>query len=79
MLESGIGRAHNVALSSLENFSLPGDVAASKRYWAEDIIDPQVEVAPDGTIAQSMEPGIGYRVRESVLEGVTVRKQVFGA
>ena len=42
MLESGIGRAHNIALSTLENFSLPGDVSASKRYWKEDIIDPEV-------------------------------------
>jgi O-succinylbenzoate synthase len=79
MLESGIGRAHNVALSSLENFSLPGDVAASKRYWAEDLIDPQVEVAPDGTITQRMDPGIGYRIRESMLERVTVRTRVFSA
>ena len=60
MLESGIGRAHNVALSSLENFSLPGDVSASKRYWAEDIIDPRVEVSSDGQIAEPTGPGIGY-------------------
>src|SRR4030095_10627177 len=79
MLESGIGRAHNIALSSLENFSLPGDVAASKRYWAEDIIDPPVMVSGDGTIMQSMEPGIGYAVKDSFLESVTVRTQVFGA
>lgn len=79
MLESGIGRAHNVALSSLENFSLPGDVSASKRYWQEDIIDPPVEVTPEGRIAQSMEPGIGYRVKESALERFTVRTQVFPA
>ncbi len=77
MLESGIGRAHNVALSSLENFSLPGDVAASKRYWAEDVIAPAVEVSPRGTIAQSMEPGIGYSVNLEVLDRCTVRKQVF--
>ncbi len=50
MLESGIGRAHNIALSTLENFSLPGDVSASKRYWKEDIIDPEVEVSPQGMI-----------------------------
>ena len=79
MLESGIGRAHNVALSSLENFSLPGDVAASMRYWAEDIVDPPVEVSSDGRITQSMDPGIGYQVRQIVLEAFTVRSQVFEA
>jgi O-succinylbenzoate synthase len=77
MLESGIGRAHNVALSSLENFSLPGDVAASKRYWAEDVIEPCVEVSPTGTIAQRMEPGIGYAVNLEALQRCTVRSQVF--
>ena len=77
MLESGIGRAHNVALSSLENFSLPGDVAASKRYWAEDVIEPWVEVSAEGTIAQRMEPGIGYAVNLEALERCTVRTQVF--
>jgi O-succinylbenzoate synthase len=79
MLESGIGRAHNVALSSLENFSLPGDVAASKRYWAEDVIDPPVDVSPQGTITQRTESGIGYRVKESALERFTVRTRAFDA
>ena len=79
MLESGIGRAHNVALSSLEDFSLPGDVAASKRYWSEDVIDPPVEVSSAGTISQKMEPGLGYRVRQDTLERLTVRTQVFDA
>jgi len=78
MLESGIGRAHNIALSSLENFSLPGDVAASKRYWAEDVIDPPVVVSPQGTITQRNDPGIGYAVKASVIERATVRTQVFG-
>ena len=50
MLESGIGRAHNIALSTLPNFVLPGDVSASKRYWTRDIIAPAVEVSPNGTI-----------------------------
>jgi O-succinylbenzoate synthase len=76
MLESGIGRAHNIALSSLENFSLPGDVAASKRYWAEEVIDPPVLVSANGTIAQSTEPGFGYAVKIPFLESVTVRNQV---
>lgn len=77
MMETGIGRAHNVALSSLENFSLPGDVAASRRYWKEDVIDPAIEVTGEGTILQSMAPGIGYRVREDVLENRTERHRVF--
>jgi o-succinylbenzoate synthase len=75
MLESGIGRAHNIALSTLENFSLPGDVSASKRYWKEDIIDPEVTVAPNGTIAISNEPGTGYRVKEDLIDSLTVRKE----
>jgi O-succinylbenzoate synthase len=79
MLESGIGRAHNVALSSLENFTLPGDVAASKRYWSEDIIEPAVEVSPDGQISQIDAPGIGYAVKEDLIDRLTVRSQVFSA
>jgi O-succinylbenzoate synthase len=75
MLESGIGRAHNIALSTLSNFRLPGDVSASKRYWKEDIIEPAVEVTPQGTIAASNEPGTGYRVREDLIEKLTVRKE----
>jgi o-succinylbenzoate synthase len=59
MLESGIGRAHNIHLSTLRNFTLPGDVAASRRYFAPDLIDPEVVVRPDGTIAVPDGPGIG--------------------
>jgi len=79
MLESGIGRAHNIALSSLENFSLPGDVSASKRYWSEDIIDPPVEVSAEGQISQRDGAGIGYRVKEDLIERFTVRSQAFTA
>ena len=79
MLESGIGRAHNLALSTLENFSLPGDVSASKRYWKEDIIEPEVEVSRDGFIAVRDEPGRGYRVREDLIEKLTVKKEVLRA
>lgn len=79
MLESGIGRAHNVALSTLENFRLPGDVSASKRYWKEDIIEPEVEVSPQGTITPPSGPGIGYRVREELIEKLTVRKEIIRA
>jgi len=62
MLESGIGRAHNIAMSTLAGFSLPGDVSASKRYWHEDIIAPAVEVTPTGTIIALEKPGIGFEV-----------------
>lgn len=75
MLETGIGRAHNIALSSKENFSLPGDVSASKRYWKEDIIDPEVQVSPQGMIAISDQPGTGYRVKPDLIEKLTVRKE----
>jgi hypothetical protein len=75
MLESGIGRAHNIALSSLENFSLPGDVSASKRYWTEDIIEPEVEVSSTGEIPVPDTPGRGFEVRFDLIERLTVRKE----
>jgi o-succinylbenzoate synthase len=76
MLESGIGRAHNIAMSSLANFSLPGDVSASKRYWAEDIIEPEVEVSRQGTIRVPSAPGIGYAPRIDRIEALTKRREV---
>jgi len=76
MLESGIGRSHNIALSSLPNFSLPGDVSASKRYWTEDIIEPEVTVSGKGEIEISKEPGRGYAVKTDLVERLTVRKEV---
>jgi o-succinylbenzoate synthase len=75
MLESGIGRAHNIALSTLENFRLPGDVSASKRYWKEDVIEPEVTVGSDGMIQISDAPGTGYQVREDVIKKFTVREE----
>ena len=75
MLESGIGRTHNIALSTLHNFRLPGDVSASKRYWKEDIVEPPVEVSSQGTIVIRDEPGTGYRIREDLIEKLTVRKE----
>ncbi len=75
MLEAGIGRSHNIALSTLENFSLPGDVSASSRYWTEDIIEPEVTVSPSGEIAIPDTPGRGYSVRTDLVEQLTVRKQ----
>src|SRR5690242_9352797 len=62
MLESGIGRAHNIAMATLAGFTLPGDVSASARYWAQDIIEPAVKVSPRGTITASDKPGIGFEV-----------------
>ncbi|HEX3942385.1 MAG TPA: o-succinylbenzoate synthase [Acidobacteriaceae bacterium] len=75
MLETGVGRSHNIALSTLENFSLPGDVSASRRYWAEDIVEPEVEVSAQGEIAVSSAPGRGYEVRKELVERLTVRKE----
>ena len=75
MLESGIGRSHNIALSSLPNFSLPGDVSASMRYWKEDIIDPIVEVSSAGQIVVPDTPGRGFEVRTDLVERLTVRKE----
>ncbi len=76
MLETGIGRAHNVALSTLPNFLLPGDVSASQRYWTEDIVEPEIQVTPRGTIGVSGAPGTGYEVKKDLIEKLTVRKDV---
>jgi O-succinylbenzoate synthase len=76
MLESGIGRAHNIAMSTLANFTLPGDVSASRRYWHEDIITPEVEVSRQGTIRVPSAPGIGYAPRLDRIDGLTRRIEV---
>jgi O-succinylbenzoate synthase len=73
MLETGIGRSHNIALSSLPNFLLPGDVSASKRYWTEDIIEPEVVVSASGEIAVPTAPGRGYEVVRERIDKITVR------
>src|SRR5713226_6092754 len=75
MLESGIGRAHNIAVSTLPNFTLPGDVSAGRRYWAEDIIEPEVTVSAQGTIRVPTGPGIGFQPRLDAIEKFTVRKE----
>jgi o-succinylbenzoate synthase len=75
MLEGGVGRAHNIALSTLPNFTLPGDVSASKRYWARDIIQPPVEVTPRGTIQVRDEPGFGYELDHAFLDSITIRRE----
>lgn len=76
MLESGIGRAHNIALSTLPNFVLPGDVSASKRYWKRDIVVPPIEVNSQGAIQISDTPGFGYELDSDYLESLVVRREV---
>ena len=73
MLESGVGRAHNIAMATLAGFTLPGDVSASARYWHEDIIDPPVTVTANGTIRVLDKPGIGFEVNRGRVEHLTVR------
>ena len=75
MLETGIGRAHNIALSSLPGFTLPGDVSASRRYWAEDIIEPEVEVSNKGEITVPTTAGRGFEVKTELVEKLTVRRE----
>jgi O-succinylbenzoate synthase len=79
MLESGIGRAHNVAMATLRGFTLPGDVSASARYWAEDIIEPPVTVTHAGTIKAPDGPGIGFEVKRDLVESLTVRSETLRA
>jgi O-succinylbenzoate synthase len=75
MLESGIGRAHNLALSTLIGFTLPGDVSASSRFWREDIVEPEIAVSSEGTIAVSDAVGRGYAIKQELIERLTVRKE----
>jgi len=79
MLESGIGRAHNIAMSTLAGFTLPGDVSASARYWEEDIIEPPVTVSSQGTIAAPAKPGIGFEVNLKRINDLTVRTDTVGS
>jgi len=74
MLESGIGRAHNIAMATLPGFTLPGDVSASARYWQEDIIEPPVTVTSRGTITAPERPGIGFEVDRRRIDQLTVRQ-----
>jgi O-succinylbenzoate synthase len=76
MLETGIGRAHNVALASLPGFSLPGDISASARYFEQDIVEPAFEINVDGTMTVPTGPGIGVEVVLDRLEPVTQRFEV---
>ncbi len=75
MLEAGVGRCHNIALATLPNFVLPGDVSASQRYWKQDIIDPWVEITPRGTIEIRDDAGFGWPIDMAQLEKVRVREE----
>jgi O-succinylbenzoate synthase len=79
MIESGIGRAHNIAMSTQAGFIWPGDVSASQRYWVEDIIEPEVLTTPQGTIQAPQRPGLGYQVRAQRVEQLTVRRETYSA
>jgi o-succinylbenzoate synthase len=72
MLESGIGRAHNVALASLANFRLPGDTSASRRYWQRDVVTPEFVLDAAGCIAVPTGSGIGVQIDEAYLDAITV-------
>jgi O-succinylbenzoate synthase len=77
MIESGIGRAHNIAMSTQAGFTWPGDVSASQRYWEEDIIEPEVQITPQGCICVPQRPGLGYQIREHRVEELTVRRESY--
>lgn len=77
MLESGIGRAHNIHLATLTNFRFPNDLSASKRYYSEDLIEPAVEITPRGTIKVPGSPGIGVFPQEERIRKATLRHEVF--
>lgn len=76
MLEAGVGRAHNIAIASLENFTLPGDTAGSSRYWERDIIDPEVTVE-NGLITVPSKPGIGYEVNQQMVDYYTISAKTY--
>ncbi len=79
MLESGIGRAYNVALASLPNFTIPGDVSPSNRYWARDIVSPEWTMNDDGWVDVSDGPGLGVEVDRERVEALTVQRQTLRA
>jgi len=77
MLEAGIGRAHNIALTSLSNFTIPGDTSASDRYWEVDIVEPEVKLSAPGKLVVPSTPGIGYNINEEVLESFVIESKSF--
>jgi O-succinylbenzoate synthase len=77
MLESGIGRAHNIHLATLSNFAFPNDLSASKRYFKQDLIEPPIEITPQGTIVVPRSPGIGVNPQENRIQAATKKHEVF--
>lgn len=77
MLESGVGRAHNIAIASLANFTIPGDTSASKKYWAEDIIEPEVVLSKPGIVSVPTSPGIGYEVKQDMVDKYLLSSKVY--
>ena len=75
----GVGRAHNIALTSLDNFTIPGDTSASDRYWQQEIVEPSVKLAAPGELAVPTGLGIGYEVNQSVVSKYALRKASFDA
>ena len=77
MLETGIGRAANVALASLPGFTLPGDISASARYYAEDLVEPPFVLNPDSTLTVPQSPGLGITVRQDLIKRATLYQKTF--
>lgn len=77
MIEAGVGRAHNIAITSLSNFTIPGDTSASNRYWAEDIVEPEVALSKPGIVAVPQGPGIGYQVVQEKVDKYLLSSKVY--
>ncbi len=76
MLESGVGRAYNICLASLPNFTLPGDISPSSRYWASDVVDPACTLESDGTVKVNFDkPGLGVDIKEDFIDQITINKE----
>lgn len=75
MMETGIGRSHNIAMASLENFRLVNDISSPRRFWKEDIVEPGIEVSSTGEIKVPDGIGRGFEVREDLVERLAVRKE----
>ena len=76
MMETGIGRAHNVALASLPGFTMPGDISGSARYFHQDLVEPPFEINDDGTMSVPTGPGIGVEVVQERVDSAAVRKEI---